>query len=171
MTKSELTKLLEMEWDRGWNEAWNIAFEAGRADAATKLTADAMETAALNERLAMGAIRDLKDVHEEVMERADTILGGLTKAHKDAISSWHAFTTSNTIDPTAQWSEAKKAAKGRHEGPIQIPLKNLAVEISTLLTDAKAAIGWSVRMSDEEYAERKALVSRMDSAIEILGSK
>ena len=171
MTKSELTKLLELEWDRGWNEAWNIAFEAGRADAATKLMSDAVATAASNERLAMGAIQDLNDVHNEMMERASAILEGLTKTHKAAISSWLAFSSGNTLDPTAKWSEAKKAAKERREGPIHIPLKNIAVDISALLTDAKGAIGWSGHMSDKEYAEKKALVSRMDSAIEILGSK
>ena len=123
MTKSELTKLLELEWDRGWNEAWNIAFEAGRADAATKLMSDAVATAASNERLAMGAIQDLNDVHNEMMERASAILEGLTKTHKAAISSWLAFSSGNTLDPTAKWSEAKKAAKERREGPIHIPLK------------------------------------------------
>lgn len=129
MTKSELTKLLELEWDRGWNEAWNIAFEAGRADAATKLMSDAVATAASNERLAMGAIQDLNGVHNEMMERAAAILEGLTKTHKAAISSWLAFSSGNTLDPTAQWSEAKKAAKERREGPIHIPLKTHTLHV------------------------------------------
>ena len=129
MTKSELAKLLELEWDRGWNEAWNIAFEAGRVDAATKLMADAVATAALNEQLARGVIQDIKAAHESVMERADAILGGISEAHKDAISGWIAFTSGNTLDPTAQWSEAKKAAKERREGPIHTPLNTHTLHV------------------------------------------